>query len=71
MHSAERMYETKGRFASDFVEALKFVILSQAGLNYPGLVGEFRLANATASQRAEAFLRVVGKWVEEPTEKPI
>lgn len=31
----------------------------------PGSIGEWYLIHATAAQRAEAFLRTVGKWEEE------
>lgn len=34
-----------------------------------GTAQEYWIANATARQRAEAFLRTIGKWVETPDER--
>jgi hypothetical protein len=47
---------------ADFPNELKGVILRQAGLNPSGFCGDFPFVQATAAQRAEAFLRTVNKW---------
>jgi hypothetical protein len=44
-------------FASEMEE-----LFSQSGTNHPQLWCMFDLLNATARQRAEAFLRTIGKW---------
>ena len=59
-----RKRETDGGFAYHYCENLKGTILLRAGLKYPGLVGEFRIATAEADVHAEAFLRTLGKWKE-------
>lgn len=60
MHETERWLESnKPNLAVDYVVELKHVIAP----NPPkGLVGDFRFVNATAAQRFEAFLRIIGKW---------
>lgn len=62
MHEAVLLHETNSIFVVSYCENLKFVILNRAGLKYPGLVSEFRLIAATASEQSEAFLRALGKW---------
>lgn len=62
MHDAESIHETKGRFGYDYCYTLGWVILKRAGLNPEGFCGEYRKINATADQRAEAFLRTLGLW---------
>ena len=37
-------------------------------LNDMGISGEWEILTATAAQRAEAFLRTIGKWTTNPNE---
>jgi len=37
-------------------------------LNEMGMSGEWEILTATAAQRAEAFLRTIGKWTTNPNE---
>ena len=40
-------------------------LANRCGVTYPGTSADtFLLINATATQRAEAFLRTIGKWTE-------
>jgi hypothetical protein len=55
MHEAEKTLDGT-RMAMAYTGELREII------NPGGPVGDFRLVSATSYQRAEAFLRVVGKW---------
>lgn len=62
MHEAEKhMEQSETYVCHDYAENLRIVIYS----TNPRRVGEFRLLNATASQRAEAFLKTLGLWKED------
>ena len=57
MHEAEAWLEShQSNKCHSYVVKLRHVIY------HNGVVGEFRLAHATARQRSEAFLRTLGKW---------
>jgi hypothetical protein len=66
MHEAEKCFEGKVEFdVSDYMSHIAAIILTEAGLRTDGHCGSYRIVNATASQRAEAFLKTLGKWVDE------
>lgn len=61
MAAAERhMEQFQPRLCHDYIQNLRSVIYPKL----PSSVGIFRLVSATAAQRAEAFLRSIGKWQE-------
>jgi hypothetical protein len=65
MHEAEKVKEMA--FDSDYAYWLAHVAVRDRGLNEDKLdVGDgYQIAlTATAAQRAEAFLRTIGKWEE-------
>jgi hypothetical protein len=59
MHEAERWMESQETYECHrYVEFLRKVIYPAN----PATVGSFRLINATAAQRAEAFLKTLSLW---------
>lgn len=66
MHEAEKVLDAMQR--AKFAEELAYVVL--AVFNNPetefvfSRCSLFVFAHATASQRAEAFLRTIGRWIE-------
>ena len=64
MHEAEKVLRQNQFHYVDFPHELFKVI---TGKKWDGDMGYFffSITNATAAQRAEAFLRTIGKWVEE------
>ena len=71
MHKAESTLDTLGRMKT--AEHLNQIVNAFFDDYYDGMIanegsffdGAFTMAHATARQRAEAFLRTVGRWVEE------
>ena len=63
MHEAERImdYDEAEQYASD----LWAIIIEAEELQDNPPPSNFACLTATAAQRAEAFLRTIGKWVEE------
>ena len=63
MKQAEDYMEANDpRLCHDYVVQVKAVINRRAGLRPDGMVGDYRLLNADASVRSEAFVQVIGKW---------
>ncbi len=64
------MHEAEERFNNSYDSDRHASILAEIVLGFPVLTGEItlnkwslqRIARATAAQRAEAFLRTIGKW---------
>ena len=61
MHDAESMLQRKG---TEFSQILLELVSEAAGLGLQYAYGAFAHVHATARQRAEAFLRTLGKWEE-------
>ena len=69
MHEAViRLEEKRPGLVSEYIYQISYAILRQAGLNPLGFCSEFRRVHATAAHQAEALLRTIGKWTEEPTQ---
>ena len=68
MHEAEELLELSAKFgAHDYAASLYHICVPrdvQHGDHFICWVVAFYLLNATARQRAEAFLRTIGKWEE-------
>ena len=64
MHDAEKVLRNNQFHFVDYLRELWCVI--HPNVKYTGDLGYigFDFVNATASQRAEAFLRTIGKWRE-------
>lgn len=64
MHEAEKVLRQNQFHFVDYYGNLFKVISGKS--HYDGDIGYFgfELVNATASQRAEAFLRTIGRWIE-------
>lgn len=61
MHLAEEWLESnRANLCLSYTIQLKHVIYKN------GIVGDWRYIHATTSQRAKAFLEVLGLWVESP-----
>lgn len=69
MHEAEELFELSAKFgAHDYAANLYHICVPrdmQHDDHFICWVVAFYLLNATARQRAEAFLRTIGKWKEE------
>ena len=63
MHEAEKclLPPERGRWAQCLEKVVRCNINEVDGIDYDELA---ELAHATAAQRAEAFLRTLGKWVD-------
>jgi len=65
MHDAESiLYQMKPEFARQLLE----IVSRDAGPGVWYAAGSFAHVHATARQRAEAFLRTLGKWEEAPND---
>jgi len=62
MHEAERWMHQDGNRGYEYDMALCNVVQAYEGVGLP--CNHMRLYHATAAQRAEAFLRTLGKWVD-------
>lgn len=60
MHEAVSMLDSKQQLA------FGNLLIEIADRGVENRVDTFHIINATAAQRAEAFLRTIGKWKEEP-----
>lgn len=70
MHEAEKMFlnnQDRGTYEFWLTDAVGVRIVAHAA---PATGEIFKIASATAAQRAEAFLRTIGKWVETPPAPP-
>lgn len=61
MHEAEKMLHSNFKLNCDYAAKLTTIVYKT---KHSGCRIEFALLNATAPQRAEAFLRTIGKWEE-------
>lgn len=62
MHEAEKSKVTVPSFWQPYQQNLEHVIRRSRGQN--SIIAKIDIAFATAEQRAEAFVRTIGKWKE-------
>lgn len=62
MHEAEKRIVEEAERGYRYDMMLYMVVQA----NEEGMTNFMKLWHATAAQRAEAFLRTIGKWIEEP-----
>lgn len=68
MHEVEKLLtEDKKYDYGEHLRASSGNVGPKGGHFTPNGFGCFQLAHVTATQRAEAFLRAIGKWQDEPT----
>ncbi len=64
MHEAEKRFGDSSHDAHRYLDALMAVVSREEPDPSTNVAAVFFIVNATAAQRAEAFLRCIGKWVE-------
>ena len=72
MHDAKKVLWDKG-FMLEFVNLLVVITCYAKGISWSNVTTDDRqmlIANATAEQEAEAFLKVLGRWEEEQVHEP-
>lgn len=65
MHEAVSTVINTDELKDSYVRYLYVLIDAPMPFEHTPLFQQFQVVNATAAQRAEAFLRTIGKWVEE------
>lgn len=68
MHSAEKVLEQRYQVVEYGIEVVKVIERDEKFL-VGGDVNWGKLLHATAAQRAEALLRTIGKWIDQPKDE--
>ncbi|HJZ11279.1 MAG TPA: hypothetical protein VJ521_03970, partial [Acidobacteriota bacterium] len=70
MNDAEMFLEKQWpQRITDYCVEIRAVILRRAKMNPSGHCGEFRKISCHADVKAEAFVRVIGRWKQDETEE--
>lgn len=64
MHEAEKVLQNRCKYWPDYIDELCKMFVFDDVFACSAKVNWSQMVHATASQRAEAFLKTIGKWVE-------